>query len=158
MLLMEKTRVGRRSGSDQTYHVLSRLIIGAEGLLQKELGLDRVAFENSNPFITISQKLEEKQKAATEFTRLVAAFDVLNIEASAVKAIWMVLASIVHLGNAGVAKGAIRMAQNAVRMRPQITIFPGLFQLAVAAAHASSSPTRWPHKRQPTCWAFQWKI
>lgn len=105
---MEKTRVGRRSGNDQTYHVLSRLIVGAEGLLQKELGLDRVAFENTNPFISISQKLEEKQKAATEFARLVASFDILNIEGSAVKAIWMVLASIIHLGNAGVAKGSIK--------------------------------------------------
>lgn len=88
--------------------MLSRLVIGAEGILQKELGLDRVAFENNNPFISISQKLEEKQKAATEFTRLVAAFDTLNIESSAVKAIWMVLASIIHLGNAGVAKGSLK--------------------------------------------------
>lgn len=102
---MEKSRAGRRSNNDQSFHVLSRLVIGAEGLLQKELGLDRLIFENSNPFISISQKLEEKQKATAEFNRLIVAFETLNIEASAIKAIWMVLASIAHLGAAGIAKG-----------------------------------------------------
>lgn len=101
---MEKSRIGRRSGNDQTFHVLSRLVIGAEGMLQKELGLDRLVFESSNPFVTISQKLEEKQKATAEFHRLIEAFEALNIDASSIKAIWMVLAAIVHLGNAGVTK------------------------------------------------------
>lgn len=105
MLLMEKSRAGRHSGSDQSFHVLSRLVIGAEGSLQKELGLDRIVFDNSNPFVSISQKLEEKQKATAEFVRLVQAFEALNAETAAVKAVWTVLASIVHLGLAGVAKG-----------------------------------------------------
>lgn len=105
LLLMEKTRAGRRSNNDQSFHVLSRLIIGAEGILQKELGLDRLVFDNNNPFVSISQKLEEKQKATLEFNRLVQAFETLGIDPSSVKAIWMVLASIVHLGMAGVAKG-----------------------------------------------------
>lgn len=107
MLLMEKSRAGRHSGSDQSFHVLSRLVAGAEGSLQKELALDRMVFDNNNPFVSVSQKLEEKQKATTEFLRLIQAFEMLNTEASAVKAIWMVLASIVHLGIAGVAKGTI---------------------------------------------------
>lgn len=105
MLLMEKSRAGRHSGSDQSFHVLSRLVIGAEGSLQKELGLDRLVFDNSNPFVSVSQKLDEKQKATAEFIRLVQAFEALNTDATAVKAIWMVLAAIVHLGVAGVAKG-----------------------------------------------------
>lgn len=105
MLLMEKARAGRHSGSDQSFHVLSRLVIGAEGSLQKELGLDRLGYDNSNPFVSVSQKLDEKQKATAEFIRLVQAFEAINTEAVAVKAIWMVLASIVHLGVAGVAKG-----------------------------------------------------
>lgn len=101
---MEKSRAGRRSGNDQSFHVLSRLVIGAEGALQKELALDRLAFEHSNPFVSISQKLEEKQKATSEFIRLLQAFESLNVEPSAIKAIWMVLASIVHLGMAGITK------------------------------------------------------
>lgn len=104
MLLMEKTRAGRRAGIDQTFHVLSRLVIGAEGYLQKELHLDHLTSENNNPFVSISQKLEEKQKASAEFARLVQAFASLNVENTAVKALWSVLASIVHLGVAGVAK------------------------------------------------------
>lgn len=105
MLLMEKSRAGRRSANDQSFHVLSRLVAGSEGSLEKELGLDRLVFESSNPFVSISQKLEERQKATVEFNRLVQAFDALNIESSAVRGVWMVLASIVHLGAAGVAKG-----------------------------------------------------
>lgn len=105
MLLMEKSRAGRRSGSDQTFHVLSRLIIGAEGTLQKDLYLDHLTSENNNPFVSISQKLEEKQKASAEFTRLVQAFAALNVDPSSVRALWSVLASIVHLGVAGVARG-----------------------------------------------------
>lgn len=103
---MERSRAGRHSGNDQSFHVLSRLVAGAEGSLQKELALDRLVFDNSNPFVTISQKLEEKQKATAEFVRLVQAFEALNTEAAAVKAVWVVLASIVHLGIAGVAKGS----------------------------------------------------
>lgn len=105
LLLMEKSRAGRRSNGDQSFHVLSRLIIGAEGMLQKELGIDRIVFDSNNPFVSVSQKLEEKQKATLEFNRLTQAFEVLGAEAASVKAIWMVLASIVHLGMAGVAKG-----------------------------------------------------
>lgn len=105
MLLMEKSRVGRRVNNDQAFHVLSRLVIGAEGLLQKDLGLDRLSFESNNPFVSISQKLEEKQAATVEFNRLVQAFESLGVEATEIKAIWMILAGIVHLGAAGVAKG-----------------------------------------------------
>lgn len=102
---MEKSRAGRRTNNDQSFHVLSRLLTGAEGSLQKELALDRLSYEMNNPFVTISQKLEEKQKATAEFNRLVQAFEALNVEKSAVKAIWTVLAAIIHLGNAGIANG-----------------------------------------------------
>lgn len=104
---MEKSRAGRRSSNDHTFHVLSRLVIGAEGQLQKELHLNNLTTESNNPFVSISQKLEEKQKASAEFTRLVQAFVALNVENSSVKALWAVLAAIVHLGAAGVAKGKI---------------------------------------------------
>lgn len=111
MLLLEKSRAGRRTANDQSFHVLSRLVIGAEGSLQKELAFDHLTSEHNNPFVSISQKLDEKQKASTEFNRLVQAFDTLNVESTAVKALWMVLASIVHLGAAGVAKGKTNLAE-----------------------------------------------
>lgn len=112
LLLMEKSRAGRRTANDHTFHVLSRLVIGAEGQLQKELHLDHVTTESSNPFVSISQRLEEKQKASQEFHRLSQAFAALNVESSAVKALWSVLAAIVHLGIAGVAKGKTQIRSN----------------------------------------------
>lgn len=66
MLLMEKTRAGCHSGSDQSFHVLSRLVVGAGVSLEKELGLDRLVFDNSNPFVSVSQRLDEEQKATAE--------------------------------------------------------------------------------------------
>lgn len=50
MLPMEKSRAGRRSNNNQSFHVLPRLVIRAEDFLQKEIGLDRLIFK----------KLEEK--------------------------------------------------------------------------------------------------
>lgn len=153
---MEKSRAGRHSGSEQSFHVLSRLVVGAEGLLQKELGLDRMVFDNSNPFVSISQKLEEKQKATAEFIRLVQAFEALNTDATAVKAIWMVLASIVHLGFAGVAKGIDFSMKKTIF--ETITYFCSNFQLAVEIICESNFLIRLLLKKRLTFWALQWKI
>lgn len=84
--------------------MLPRLLAGAEGHLQKELNLEHASFEDNNPFIILSSKLEERQKASSEFQRLLQAFSALNIDEKATKAIWCVLASIYHLGSAGVSK------------------------------------------------------
>lgn len=154
MLLMEKSRAGRRSANDQTFHVLSRLVIGAEGHLQKELHLDHSTTEIYNPFVSISQKLEEKQKASAEFHRLVQAFDALNVEPSSVKALWAVLASIVHLGVAGVAKGNGNRSH--LKCISIINCFL-IFQLVPAPIHACSSQIQRQHKRLQTCWASAWK-
>lgn len=104
VLLLEKSRVGRRLGNENTFHVFSRLLAGAEGLLQKELQLDNMSFEETNAFVTLSPKLEDRQKASSEFLRLLQAFTILNIDEQAVKAIWSVLSAIFHLGAAGVTK------------------------------------------------------
>lgn len=104
VLLMERNRAGRKWGSDHTFHVLTRLLVGAEGSLQKELHLEHLSTDESNPFIVLPQKLEERQKSSTEFGRLCQAFNTLGIEQSAVKSLWCVLAAIYHLGVAGVTK------------------------------------------------------
>ncbi|XP_058462941.1 unconventional myosin-XVIIIa isoform X2 [Malaya genurostris] len=101
ILLLEKSRVGRRSGSDQhNFHVFGRLLAGAEGHLQKELFLDTINFDESNLFVTLPTKLEDKQNASMDFARLQQAFSLLNVEQSAVRACWCVLAAIYHLGSA----------------------------------------------------------
>uniref|UniRef100_A0A336LCU1 CSON006949 protein n=1 Tax=Culicoides sonorensis TaxID=179676 RepID=A0A336LCU1_CULSO len=104
VLLLEKSRAGRRSSNEHTFHVLTRLLAGAEGSLQKELHLDNINFDDSNPFISIPTKLDERAKASSDFVRLVQAFQTLGIANNSVKAIWCVLASIYHLGCAGATK------------------------------------------------------
>ncbi|XP_065090928.1 unconventional myosin-XVIIIa isoform X2 [Ochlerotatus camptorhynchus] len=101
ILLLEKSRVGRRTGSEHhTFHVFTRLLVGAEEHLQKEMFLDNINIEENNLFITLPTKLEEKQNASIDFARLQQAFSVLNVDQSSVKALWYVLAAIFHLGSA----------------------------------------------------------
>ncbi|XP_063697134.1 unconventional myosin-XVIIIa isoform X2 [Culicoides brevitarsis] len=104
VLLLEKSRAGRRMSNEHTFHVLTRLLAGAEGALQKELHLDNINFDDSNPFISIPTKLDERAKASSDFVRLVQAFSTLGIPNNSVKALWCVLASIYHLGCAGATK------------------------------------------------------
>jgi myosin-18 len=105
VLLLEKARAGRRIANEQPFHVLTRLLAGAEGNLQKDLQLDNVNLDESNIFVSISNKLEERQKASSDFVRLCQAFQTLNVDAGSVKAIWSVLAAIYHLGHASCTKG-----------------------------------------------------
>lgn len=104
IMLMEKIRAGRRANSEANFHVITRLLAGAEGLLQKELQLDNVNLDENNLFVSISSKLEDRQKASADFVRLMQAFYTLNINQDSVKAIWSVLAAIYHLGLASATK------------------------------------------------------
>ena len=107
VLLLEKSRIGRRFNGDQTFHAIYRLLAGAEGSLRKELGLTNLVAEN-NPFITPLQKHEDKQRAQVEFNRIVGAFRVLGVSESEERAIWMVLAGMYHLSCAGAVKSQNR--------------------------------------------------
>ena len=103
ILLLEKSRIGRRGNGDPTFHAVYRLLAGAEGTLRKELNLTNLVAEN-NPFITPLQKHEDKQRAMVEFNRIIAAFKVLGVSEADEKAIWLVLAGIYHLSCAGAVK------------------------------------------------------
>lgn len=103
VLLLEKTRIGRRINGDPTFHAVYRLLAGAEGALRKELNLTNLVAEN-NPFITPLQKHEDKQRAMVEFNRIVAALKILGVTESEEKVIWLVLAGIYHLSCAGAVK------------------------------------------------------
>lgn len=104
VLLPERQRAGRRQTNDHSFHIMSRLLAGAEGLLQKELHLDNMSAVDNHPFVSLSQKLEERHRAAAEFMRTVQALEALNIESKAVRGIWSILAAIYHLGLAGVTR------------------------------------------------------
>ncbi|KAF7992526.1 hypothetical protein HCN44_004870 [Aphidius gifuensis] len=100
IFLLEKSRIGRRTNGDPTFHALYRLLAGAEGTLRKELSLTNLVNEN-NPFITPLQKHEDKQRAMVELNRLIAALRILDISEKEEKVIWLTLASIYHLSCAG---------------------------------------------------------
>ncbi|XP_037808435.1 unconventional myosin-XVIIIa isoform X2 [Lucilia sericata] len=102
VLLPERQRAGRRLNNEHCFHIMSRLLAGAAGSLQKELHIDSLPAEDNHPFVSLSQKLEDRQRAAAEFMRVVQAFETLNIDPKAVRGIWSILASIYHLGLAGV--------------------------------------------------------
>lgn len=104
ILLMEKQRAGRRANGESNFHAITRLLAGAEGPLKRELQLDNVNLDETNLFVSISSKLEERQKASADFVKLVQAFHTLNIDQNSVKAIWCVLAAIYHLGLASATK------------------------------------------------------
>lgn len=103
VLLLEKSRIGRRPNGDPTFHAIYRLLAGAEGGLRKDLNLANLVAEN-NPFITPLQKHEDKQRAMVEFNRIVAAFKILGVTEADEKTIWLVLAGIYHLSCAGAVK------------------------------------------------------
>lgn len=104
VLLLERSRAGKRAINEHTFHILTRLLAGAEGNLQKELHLENISPEDNNPFVSLSQRLEDRHKSASEFGRVIQAFETLNIDQAAVKGIWYILAAIYHLGVAGVTK------------------------------------------------------
>ncbi|KAI9580281.1 hypothetical protein GQX74_000274 [Glossina fuscipes] len=102
VLLPERQRAGRRLPNERSFHIMTRLLAGACGSLQKELHLESIPSEDNHPFVSLPQKLEDRQRSAAEFVRTVQAFETLNINPRAVRGIWSILASIYHLGLAGV--------------------------------------------------------
>lgn len=150
IMLMEKTRAGRRVNNEATFHVLPRLIAGAEGILQKELQLDNVNLEDNNLFVLMSNKLEERQKASGMFKLLVQAFSTLNVDQKAVKAIWNVLAAIWHLGHASVTKvssGRIQFAHPFAARKAASLLGVSMEELLAAAF---TTPLPGSHPGTPT--------
>ncbi|KAE8743557.1 hypothetical protein FOCC_FOCC010804, partial [Frankliniella occidentalis] len=104
LLLAERWRVARRPAGESNFHVLYRLLAGAEGALRRELQLDAVYGADANAFVTPLQKVEEKQKAELEFSRVCSAMSLLGVSDAEQRVVWSVLAAIYHLGFAGAVK------------------------------------------------------
>lgn len=109
VILVDKSIIARRSGRkfEASIDVISRLIVGVEGNLRKELLLDSITnFDSDNNlFINIPSQLEERLKLSEEFRNLTQSFAVLGIDERMVKALWSILAAIYHLGAASVCRG-----------------------------------------------------
>ncbi|XP_067640485.1 unconventional myosin-XVIIIa isoform X2 [Eurosta solidaginis] len=167
ILLPERQRAGRRQPNDHSFHIMSRLLAGAEGLLQKELHLDNISAADNHPFVTLSQKLEERHRAAAEFMRTTQALESLNIEAKAVRGIWSILAAIYHLGLAGVTKlnagpaARVQFANPSAARRAAGLLGVSMEDLTTAAfningpgggAGGSTSPSKSPTDTTEMCW------
>ncbi|KAK2507533.1 hypothetical protein MC885_003223, partial [Smutsia gigantea] len=103
-LLLEKTRVARRPANEATFNVFYYLLACGDGSLRTELHLNHLAENNAFGIVPLA-KLEEKQKAAQQFSKLQTAMKVLGICPDEQKACWLILAAIYHLGAAGATKG-----------------------------------------------------
>uniref|UniRef100_A0A8C5H6E4 Unconventional myosin-XVIIIa-like n=1 Tax=Gouania willdenowi TaxID=441366 RepID=A0A8C5H6E4_GOUWI len=103
-MLLERTRVTRRPVGESTFNVFYYLMAGVDGSLRTELHLNHFA-ENNAFGITPQTKVEDKQRASQQFSKLQAAMKVLGISGDEQKAFWLVLAAIYHLGAAGATKG-----------------------------------------------------
>lgn len=108
ILLLEKSRISRKTEGETTYHIMNRLLCGVEGLLRKELFLDNLSGNETNFLMSLLQKHEDKQRAQQEFHKTCAAFGVLGIGEADQKVIFSVLAAIFHLGCAGAVKGELQ--------------------------------------------------
>lgn len=104
ILLLEKTRIVRKIEGETTFHIMQRLLSGVEGSLRKELLLENLSGNESNAFVNLLQKHEDKQRAQGEFVKVCAAFQTLGVSENEQKLVFFVLAAIYHLGSAGAVK------------------------------------------------------
>lgn len=103
--MLEKVRITKKVETETTFHIMQRLLSGIEGNLRKELFLDNLTGNETNPFINLLQKHEDKQRAQMEFVKVCSALNVLGISENEQKLVFSVLAAIFHLGCAGAVKG-----------------------------------------------------
>lgn len=102
-VLLENSRVARQPQGEGNFEVFSQLLAGMDVDLRTELNLHQMA-ESSAFGMGLWSKPEDKQKAATAFSQLRGAMELLGISEGEQQAIWRVLAAIYHLGAAGACK------------------------------------------------------
>ncbi|XP_058973998.1 unconventional myosin-XVIIIa isoform X3 [Musca domestica] len=163
ILLPERQRAGRRLNNEYSFHIMSRLLAGAAGSLQKELYIDSLPAEDNHPFVSLSQKLEDRQRAAADFMRTTLAFETLNIDPKAVKGIWSILASIYHLGLAGVtvvgsgANGRTQFANPSAARKAALLLGVSFEDLTGAAFNVNTSGSTSPSKASTDSLELAWE-
>ncbi|XP_038062218.1 unconventional myosin-XVIIIa-like isoform X2 [Patiria miniata] len=104
ILVLEKYRVVRRPASERSFNIFYSLMGGADEATAKELFLNHLAPDNV--YITPLQRSEDKQPTSTAWSKVLHACNVLGFSSDHCKALWCVLAAIIHLGAAGATKGS----------------------------------------------------
>ncbi|KAJ8953630.1 hypothetical protein NQ314_007235, partial [Rhamnusium bicolor] len=104
ILLLERTRIARKIENETTFHIMQRLLSGVEGNLRKELFLDNLSGNENNPFMSMLQKHEDKQRAQLDFVKVCTSLNLLGVTENEQKLLFSVLAAIFHLGCAGAVK------------------------------------------------------
>ncbi|XP_071946563.1 unconventional myosin-XVIIIa-like isoform X2 [Antedon mediterranea] len=102
ILMLEKYRVVRRPEDEPTFNIFYQLLAGADTVLKKELHLGQVSDQN----YFMNCKFEDKQLALNGWNKIQNACQVLGFTSEECRALWSVVAAIIHLGAAGAMKGA----------------------------------------------------
>ncbi|ESO91677.1 hypothetical protein LOTGIDRAFT_163407 [Lottia gigantea] len=109
VLMLEKTRVVRRPEGEPTFNIFYEMLAGLDSQLRNELQLQ--VLTEPNLFMTPLQKNEDRQKATTNWAKVLNALTVVGGKEDEIKALFSVLAAIYHLGVAGASKGNNNKAQ-----------------------------------------------
>nr|XP_022343139.1 unconventional myosin-XVIIIa-like isoform X4 [Crassostrea virginica] len=103
VMLFEKTRVVRRPEGEPSFHVFYQMLAGLDSSLRNELQLNTLG--DPNLFMTPLQRNEDRQRAATAWSKIFHAMETVGMSEEEKRAICYVLAAIYHLGVAGAVKG-----------------------------------------------------
>ncbi|XP_067911647.1 unconventional myosin-XVIIIb-like [Heterodontus francisci] len=102
-MLLERIHRVQQPNCEGTFNVFYQMLAGLDRSFRTELHLHQMAESQIFGILPLT-KVEEKQKASSEFSRLQAAMGTLEFTAEEQMAIWHVLAAIYHLGAAGACK------------------------------------------------------
>ncbi|XP_077996224.1 unconventional myosin-XVIIIa-like isoform X2 [Glandiceps talaboti] len=147
LLLLDRTRVVRRPQGEPNFNIFYALLAGADQQLRNECHLNNLS--SNNLFLTPTLSPESKQKQGTDWSLILSACRVLGFRDEECKALWAVLAAIIHLGAAGAVKGSgsarAQFAKPSEAQKAATLLGTTVEELARSIFHPSSltgTPTR----------------
>ncbi|XP_070572199.1 unconventional myosin-XVIIIa-like isoform X2 [Ptychodera flava] len=151
ILLLDKLRVVKRPPGEPNFNIFYDLLAGADQPLRNELYLNNLS--DANLFLKPRLSPETKQKHSSDWALLLSACKVLGIRDEECRALWAVLAAIIHLGAAGATKGGgsakAQFGNPSEAQKAATLLGTSQEELARAIFHPSSltsTPTRAPFR------------
>nr|XP_006817918.1 PREDICTED: unconventional myosin-XVIIIa [Saccoglossus kowalevskii] len=140
VLLLDRMRVVRRAAGEPNFNIFYNLLAGADLPLRNELHFNNLS--DNNLFLTPSLSPESKQQHLSEWSHVLSACKLLGFRDDECKALWAVLAAIIHLGAAGAVKGGgstkAQFAQPSEAQKASTLLGTTVEELARAIFHPSS--------------------